>query len=104
MFSPNGRSFIAEFLPDLCKFCTSLQSTGKERKVSRISSRLEATRFGSNLTEIRYFRCLFLRLTNSRIQFNDCGTCAIPIPNPSPPRKLGSGELSIRKSLPRLVK
>jgi hypothetical protein len=76
MFSPNRRSSIAEFLPDLCKFCTSLQSTWEERKASRASSRLEATRFGSNLTEIRYFRCLFLPLTNSRIQFNDCNICA----------------------------
>lgn len=80
MFSPNGRSFIAEFLPDLCKFCTSLQSTWEERKASRNSSSLEATRFGLNLTEIRYFHCLFLPLTNSRIQFNDCNICATAIP------------------------
>jgi hypothetical protein len=76
MFSPNRRSLIAEFLPDLCKFCTSLQSTWEERKACRASSPLGATRFGSNLTEIRYFRYLFLPLTNSRIQFNDYNICA----------------------------
>lgn len=100
--SRNERSSIAEFLPNLCKFCMSLQSTRMERKASRTSSRLGATRFDSNLTEIRYFRCLFLPLTNSRIQFNDCNICATgPLASPVPSCPIE--KLSIGRTPERLL-
>ena len=106
MSSPRRRSLIAEFLPDLCKFCTSLQSTWVERKASHASSPLEATRFGSNLTEIPYFHCLFLSLTNSRIQFNDytiCAATSLRAAFPSLPPSCLAGEVSIGCSLARLL-